>query len=224
MLAGAAGVNALAPRVWSTRVPLERNPSFWARSQAPLNPSLTEDLTVDVAIVGGGLTGLSSAYYLRELAPEQSVAVLEAKGCGNGASGRNGAMVLTMTADRFMNFRDDPQIDKQIYALTAANVRALAELSASTGIECDLDLVGTLQVCNSMADAEAARAYVQRAQSIGMPVEYWDEGRLQTAVGSEAYHGGFYDPCGGHVHPMKLVRAFKYAAARAPAPGSMKIP
>jgi len=99
--------------------------------------------------------------------------VFEANGCGNGASGRNGAMVLTMTADRFMSFSDDPHVDKEIYDLTAANVRSLAELSASTGIDCDLDLVGTLQVCGSEADAEAARSYVARARPLGMPVEFW---------------------------------------------------
>ena len=214
VLVGAAGVNALAPRFWSTRVPLERNAGFWARSQAPLNPSLTEDLTVDIAVVGGGLTGLSSAYYLRDLAPEKSVAVFEAQGCGNGASGRNGAMLLTMTADRFMSFSDDPRMDREIYDLTAANVRSLAELSASTGIDCDLDLVGTLQVCGSEADAEAARSYVARARPLGMPVEFWDRERLATAIGSEVYRGGFYDPNGGHVNPMKLVRAFKAAAER----------
>jgi len=215
VLWGAAGVNALAPRVWRTRVPLEDNPSFWARSQAPLNPPLQKDLTVDIAIIGGGLTGLSSAYYLQSLAPEKSVAVLEAKGCGNGASGRNGAMVLTMTADRFMSFSDDPRMDREIYDLTAANVRSLAELSDSTGIDCDLDAVGTLQVCNSDRDAEAARAYVSRAKTLGMPVEFWDRQRLSAAIGTEAYHGGFYDPNGGHVNPMKLVRVFKYAAERA---------
>jgi glycine/D-amino acid oxidase-like deaminating enzyme len=53
VLAGAAGVNALAPRVWRTRVPLEDNPSYWARSQAPLNPPLMEDLDGRVHIGGG---------------------------------------------------------------------------------------------------------------------------------------------------------------------------
>ena len=183
VLAGAVGVNATAPWLWPGRVPLEGNPSFWARSQAPLNAPLGRDLTVDVAVIGGGLTGLSSAYYIRSQSPEKSVAVLEAKGCGNGASGRNGAMVLTMTADRFMNFSTDPSMDKEIYELTAGNVRSLVQLSASAGIDCDLDTVGTLQVCNSSADAEAARAYVARAATLGMPVEYWDGERLGAAIG-----------------------------------------
>jgi len=215
LLAGAVGVNAMAPWIWPERVPLDSNSSFWARSQAPPNAPLSKDLTVDVAVIGGGLTGLSSAYYIRSLSPEKSVAVLEAKGCGNGASGRNGAMVLTMTADRFMSFSDDPHVDKEIYDLTAGNVRSLARLSASEDIDCDLDAVGTVQVCNSEADAGAARAYVARAASLGMPVEYWDRERLGAAIGSDVYRGGYFDPNGGHVNPMKLVRVFKSAAERA---------
>jgi gamma-glutamylputrescine oxidase len=85
-------------------LPLEPNGSYWAGSQPPqdstLKKKLTEDLTVDVAVLGGGFTGLSSAYFLRNILPRKSVAVLEDRSCGNGASGRNGAMVLTMTADR----------------------------------------------------------------------------------------------------------------------------
>src|SRR5580658_6814397 len=170
VLFGAAGLNELSPWIWRERLKFEPNTSYWARSAGPRNPRLASDLDVDVAIVGGGFTGLSSAYYIRGASAQKSVAVLEAQGCGSGASGRNGAMVLTMTADRFMNFSNDPPMDKEIYHLTARNVLALAQLSASAGIDCDLDTVGTLQVCNSEADVAAARSYVARAASLGMPV------------------------------------------------------
>src|SRR5208282_4397640 len=47
---------------------------------------------------------------------------------------------------------------------------------------------------------------------LGMPVEFWDKPQLVSIVGSGAYEGGFFDPNGGQVHPMKLVHVFKAAA------------
>ena len=56
--------------------------------------ALPGERTVDVAIVGGGYTGLWSAYYLKKLAPQLSIAILEAHICGFGASGRNGGWLM----------------------------------------------------------------------------------------------------------------------------------
>ena len=186
---GAAGLDRISPWIWREPLPLEPNGSFWAISQPPQNPPLTEDLDVDVAVLGGGLTGLSSAYFLRSISPHKSVAVLEARGCGNGASGRNGAMVLTMTGNRYMSFSSDPSMDKRIYDLTAENIRFLSKLSAATGIDCELDVQGALQVFDSQADLQAAQDYVARARSLGLPVELWDSRRVAAAVGTEVYLG-----------------------------------
>lgn len=215
VLLGAAGLNWVSRAIWREPLRIDENASFWGRSQAPKNPALAKDLKVDVAVLGGGLTGLSAAYYIRVASPQKSVVVLEARGCGNGASGRNGAMVLTMTADRYMNFSDSPAMDKQIYDLTIENIRALSKLSIATGIECDLETNGALQVFENAGEAKAALQYVQRARSLGMPVEFWDAGQVAAALGTEVYTGGFFDPNGGQVHPMKLVHVFKSAAESA---------
>jgi gamma-glutamylputrescine oxidase len=214
-LLGAAGVNQISPKIWREPLPFEPNHSYWARSQPPQNPPLTGDITVDVAVLGGGFTGLSAAYYIRSISPNKRVAVFEAKGCGNGASGRNGAMVLTMTADRYMHFSSAPAIDKKIYDLTAENIRKLTELSAATGIDCELETNGALQVLANSEDVREAREYVRQAQSLGMPVEFWDKPQVVNAIGTEVYEAGFFDPSGGHVHPMKLVHVFKAAAEHA---------
>jgi gamma-glutamylputrescine oxidase len=214
-LLGAAGLNQISPTIWHEPMEFAPNLSYWARSQPAQNPPLTDDIAVDVAVIGGGFTGLSSAYYIRSISPHKRVVVLEAKGCGNGASGRNGAMVLTMTADRYMNFSSAPAIDKKIYDLTAQNIRTLSNLSAATGIDCKLETNGALQVLVSAEDIKAAKAYVQQARSLGMPVEFWDKQQLASAIGTEVYEAAFFDPNGGHIHPMKLVCVFKAAAQNA---------
>ncbi len=214
-LLGAAGLNQISPSIWREPLVFGPNRSYWARSQPPQNPPLTGNIEVDVAVLGGGFTGLSAAYYIRSISPHKRVVVLEAKGCGNGASGRNGAMVLTMTADRYMHFSSTPAMDKKIYDLTAENIRALSKLSVATGIDCELETNGALQVLVTSEDISAAKAYVQQARSLGMPVEFWDKPRLVSAIGTEAYEGGFFDPSGGHIHPMKLVHVFKAAAESA---------
>jgi gamma-glutamylputrescine oxidase len=215
VLVGSLVVNQLSPRIWREPLEFEPNRSYWARSQPPQNPPLTDDIAVDVAVLGGGFTGLSAAYYIRSISPQKSVVILEAKGCGNGASGRNGAMVLTMTEDRYMNFSSDPAMDKKIYDLTAENIGRLAKLSAAVSIDCELETNGALQVLETPDDIKAAKAYVEKARSLGMPVEFWDKQRLVGAIGTGVYEAAFFDPHGGQIHPMKLVHAFKAAAENA---------
>jgi gamma-glutamylputrescine oxidase len=214
-LLGTVSLNQISPRIWREPLVFEPNQSYWARSQPPQNPPLTDDIAADVAVLGGGFTGLSAAYYIRSISPHKRVVVLEAKACGNGASGRNGAMVLTMTADRYMRFSSTPAIDKMIYDLTAENIRTLSKLSAATGIDCELETNGALQVLSTTEDMQAAKAYVRQARSLGMPVEFWDKQRLVDAIGTEVYEAAFFDPNGGHIHPMKLVHVFKAAAENA---------
>jgi gamma-glutamylputrescine oxidase len=214
-LLGSVGLNQISPGIWPEPLTFESNRSYWARSQSLQNPPLMEDIGVDVAVLGGGFTGLSAAYYIRSISPHKRVAVFEAKGCGNGASGRNGAIVLTMTADRYMHFSSAPVVDKKIYDLTVENIRMLSRLSAATGIDCDLETNGALQVLITSDDVKEAKAYVQKAQSLGMPVEFWEKPRVVNTIGSEVFAGGFFDPNGGHIHPMKLVQVFKTAAQNA---------
>jgi hypothetical protein len=83
-LLGAAAVNQAAPRIWPESLKLEPNRGYWARSQPAPNPALAGDLTVDFAVLGGGFTGLSAAYFIRSVSPHKSVVVLS--GCRSLAS------------------------------------------------------------------------------------------------------------------------------------------
>jgi gamma-glutamylputrescine oxidase len=209
---GAVALNEISPRIWREEAYFQPNHSYWAQSQVAPNPALAEDLEVDVAIIGGGFTGLSTAYFIRKNSPTKSVAVLEAMGCGNGASGRNGAMLLNMTADRYMNLSSDPAMDQKIYDLTRENMRFLSSLATQTGIDFELDLNGSLQVLNTESDVADCKAYVEKARPLGIPVEFWDKDQMSAAVGTTVFEGAFYDPNSGQLHPLKLVHALKSLA------------
>jgi len=91
---------------------------------------------VDIAIVGAGFTGLAATAWLRLLAPDQSVAVLEAGSIGSGASGRTGGMVLAETAAG-----DLPGLGNVLEGVNG--------IFAKLGIECDLELPGAWEIGRS---------------------------------------------------------------------------
>jgi gamma-glutamylputrescine oxidase len=208
----ALSVNVVFPSVMPEQMTFEGNPSYWAQALPAANRPLQQDLETNTVVIGGGLTGLSTAYYLKQLEPNLRVVLVEAVRCGNGASGRNGAMLLTSTEDTYMAEGSDPSLDKRIYDLTVDNALKLRALSTRANFDCEIELNGALQMCNDDALADKARRQVEKARNFGFPFEYWDRAKIAGAIGTSAYSGASYDPNSGQAHPGKLVALFKAAA------------
>ena len=188
------------------------NDSYWAQEQPPANPPLRKDITADVAIIGGGYTGLAAAWHLKQFGPDLDIVVLEAQQVGHGASGRNGGMVLSQTGVESLEIAYDDETHKWTYDLTVKSMRELQSLVEATGIDCELRLDG---YCYAILDYEELpyyEDYVKKARKMGIPVEFWDEERVTRELGAQIYAGAVFDPNGGQVHAMKLVRALKQAA------------
>ena len=209
---GGVGINELAPLAAPERIGVDENASHWARALPEPGSPLERALDVDVVIVGAGLTGLSTAYHLRQLLPGRQVAVLEARRCGNGASARNGGMLLPSTGDRYLVPGTDAALDRRVHALTLENFALLRQLQAELGLDAELDPDGALHALRSPDDARRGATDASRLRDRGIAVEYWNREQTAAAIGTSAYAGALFDPSAGHVHPGKLVALWKRAA------------
>jgi glycine/D-amino acid oxidase-like deaminating enzyme len=213
--AGAIALNTLAPKLWPQTAPVDPNKSYWAAALPAAGQALQESIDVDVAIVGGGLTGLATAFYLRTADPGRRVALFEARVCGNGASARNGAMLLTSTADRWMIESDHPELDRRIYDLTVENIGRIRELASRFGHDIELETLGAAQTLNDAGLVDDARNRARRLSEQGMPLEFWTADEVAGRLGTRRYSGALFDPASGQLHPGKLVALFKAAATAA---------
>ena len=212
---GGVTLNALMPRVFPPAHAIDRNHSYWSLALPDSNAPLATAIDADIVVIGGGLTGLSTACYLRQRLPGRRVVLLEAERCGNGASARNGAMLLTSTADRYLTAGSDPALDRRINELTVANIATLRGLSQTVGVDAEIDLTGALHVLLDDSGSEAAAATADRLRDNGIPVEHWDRERTAAAIGTHIYPGALFNPAAGQVHPGRLVALWKRAAEAA---------
>jgi glycine/D-amino acid oxidase-like deaminating enzyme len=188
--------------------------SYWLRDPAApgsADPALTagERLEVDVAIVGGGFTGLWTAIALTDTDPALRVAVLEMEHVAFGASGRNGgfceASLTHGLANGILHFRDE------LARLETEGVENLGGLIAFTrehGIDCDLEETGTLALADQPYQVEEFRAWVDEAAEHGEHIEFLDGPSARAEVHSPLWQAGLYRPPGRDVllDPAKLAR------------------
>ena len=177
-------------------------------------PALAGDLRVEVAVVGGGYTGVSAALHLAERG--RRVALLEAREPGWGAAGRNGGQVNA----GLKHEPDDveralgPVYGPRLVRLAGGAPDFLFELIARHRIECELRRAGTLRAAYQPQHAAALRASVDQWARRGVRIEYWDAGRVAAATGTERYVAATFDGRGGAVNPLSLARGLAGAALR----------
>ncbi|HEU5476414.1 MAG TPA: FAD-dependent oxidoreductase [Gaiellaceae bacterium] len=198
-----------------------RLPSWWledalAREGDPAPaPALAGDATADVAIVGGGYTGLWTALALRELAPELRVTLLEAEICGHGPSGRNGGFVHGYWG-AFASILPVLGEERSLELARAGEriipgIRAWAE---SRGEEVWLVEGGMLEVSAAPAQDASVQKAVAAAVRVGRAehaVPLTPE-EVAQRVSSPVFRGGVFYPECATVHPGLLVRALRRAA------------
>lgn len=191
----------------------DENESYWSQFLPNVNPSLDRDIEVDVAVIGAGYTGLSTAYHIKKSNPSLKVVIFEAKRVGNGASGRNGALVLAQTySEGGFVMGENKKHHKEIYDITVNSMKRVKALAESTGIDPGYVLNGQCLGIFNPDNIESSRNYVAEAKKLGMPIEYWEKAKAISMLGAPGLLGAVYDPNGGMVNSGKLVAALKKLA------------
>lgn len=178
-------------------------------------PSLEEELTADVCVVGGGLTGVNTALELAERGLD--VVLLEARRIGWGASGRNGGQLIRGIGHDVSGFARHVGQDGVRYLKQAGieSVALVAQRIERHGIACDLRW-GFCELANTPAQYAAFNDELDDLASLG----YRHETRLVEAanmhqvVASDQYVGGLVDMGSGHLHPLDLVQGEAAVAQR----------
>jgi len=212
--AALAGIEIATPLICRERMEFDANTSPWIGDRPPKTPPLDKDIEVDVAVIGGGYTGLSAAYHMKRLLPRQTFVVLEARELGHGASGRHAGMCLPQTATEFMQIAH-PKVHRLIYDVTVQCVKEIVALMHNEGMDSTIWFKGTLLANLSAEGVRKSREYAEKAVSMGIPVEYWDRERVIHEIGTTAYLGGLYEPNAAQFNPMMMVHALKRAAEKA---------
>jgi glycine/D-amino acid oxidase-like deaminating enzyme len=127
---------------------------YWLEEAGPANslPPLVGDERADVVVVGGGYTGMWTAWLIGELEPEARVVLLEAEGCGTGPSGRNGGFVNAMwfsLPSLRRRFGDGPAL--AVARAAAEAVEAIGQWCAAQDVDAWFRRAGFLHVSSALA-------------------------------------------------------------------------
>jgi gamma-glutamylputrescine oxidase len=169
----------------------------------------------DVAVVGGGLAGLSAALELAQRGLD--VVLLEAREVGSGASGRNGGQAIHGLACDQALIEQQLGLDeaRRVWAMSIEALDLLRARIVQHDINCDWR-DGYLGLATNPRKGDALQAWADRIETVyGYPLTRITPDQIGGWIASPRFHSGVHDPRSGHLHPLKYSLGLAAAAAAA---------
>jgi glycine/D-amino acid oxidase-like deaminating enzyme len=186
---------------------------WWSTLDAPVIPraALDSHLDVDVAIIGGGFTGLWTARELKRRDPALTIVVLEQEVCGFGASGRNGGWASSFypLGDESVIARHGRDSFDHLRRRLQKGVENLGQSLASDHINADFARGGTLDFARNPLQRDRLQSHVRAARELGYGEEdlvWLDEYEVRERGYVAGALGATYSPHCARLHPARLVR------------------
>jgi glycine/D-amino acid oxidase-like deaminating enzyme len=190
--------------------------SYWLDTANPAGDFRGTEVPAraDVAIVGAGLTGLSTAVHLARRGAK--VALFDAHTVGWGASGRNGGMATTGLAISFATavrrYGEGPAT--AMFRSYNDAIDTLEEVVRNEGIDCAFERTGRLTLACKPAHYQRFEAAAElMGRLAGQEVSLVPPSRIHEEIGSDYYHGAMVDPLGAGVHVGRLVSGLAASAS-----------
>jgi glycine/D-amino acid oxidase-like deaminating enzyme len=193
---------------------------YWVREAgaAIVTAPFDGDVVADVVIIGGGYAGLWAAWAIREQDPGARVVVLEARGCGDGPSGRNAGFVNSMWHRiDLIAARAGEQAALAVCREVAESVDAIGRWARERGVDIWFSKGGQLKAASSPAQAGRWQAAVETCARLGVDHEYRVQSpeEVRSRCASPRFDGGAFMPQAATVQPARLVLALRDAVLEA---------
>ncbi|MBB4064161.1 NAD(P)/FAD-dependent oxidoreductase [Gellertiella hungarica] len=191
----------------------------WYQASAgerPEYPALDGSLSTDVAIIGGGYTGLQAAYNLAKAGV--SVTLIEAARFGDGASGRNGGQIGT--GQRAWPDEMEPEFGfertRALFDMAERAKKHLLSFAETHAIDMEY-MPGYMSVSHKAGKDDEYRrtAEIMSGRYGYRHIRFMDRAETEERVGSRRFSCGVYDGGTGHIHPLKLIIGLARVAAGA---------
>ncbi|MEY9214010.1 FAD-dependent oxidoreductase [Thermobifida halotolerans] len=179
-------------------------------------PALKGHITTDLAVVGGGFSGLWTALLAKERDPDRDVVLLEARTVGWAASGRNGGFCeSSLTHGHANGVERWPDEIAELERLGHQNLDRIAEAVERYGIDCEFERTGAISVATEEWQVADLAEDARRMRELGYDVVDLDADQVRAEVDSPTYLGGVHDRDGvAMLHPAKLAWGLREACLR----------
>jgi len=168
---------------------------------------LAVDDAVDLAVIGGGLAGMTTALTCQERGMDR-VALLEADEVGAGASGRNGGFVFSgfsLSNDALADELGEPSAAR-LHEWTRQSVRRIRQRIEDYGLACQVNDSGVV-LTDWFHDADSLQAFADRMQRrLAFKLNWLDSVACASRVNSKRYGAGLHEPGSFHFHPLRHIR------------------
>jgi glycine/D-amino acid oxidase-like deaminating enzyme len=181
---------------------------FWPDTTAPCDaaPTLNSSLRCDLAVVGGGFTGLWTALLSRQRWPTANIVLLEAGLCGAGASGRNGGFCAPSISHGVSNaLKRWPQDAARLIRLGRENLDELAADLQRFSMQVEFEREGKLNLASQPWQVDGLRAMQRNYARFGIDCEWLEGPALRQRISSPLYSAALFEPNYALVNPSKLV-------------------